>query len=86
MLRARPRVHARELFDLLCDRQKGCRILSAAPADGIFAALVAEREIRHFRLKAACDNFVAREEQKSVRDDIHLQYLQGADVKRDSLR
>jgi hypothetical protein len=62
-LRARPRVHARELIDLLRDRQKGCQ--SAAPADGIVAAHCGRAEIRRFRLKGSLrQDITPREKRK----------------------
>src|SRR5262245_13093994 len=71
MLRARPRVHARDCSICRYETDKnGCRsVLNAAPADGIIAAHCGRTEIRHFRLKGRLrvritSLFVAKEEQK----------------------
>jgi len=50
---------------LLRNRQKGCRIiLSAAPADGIFAADCNRTEIRRFRLKGSLRQYISPFAQK----------------------
>jgi hypothetical protein len=51
---ARSRVHARELFNLLEDRQKRMSdYLSTTPAVGILAAHCRPNGIRHFRQKGS---------------------------------